>query len=321
MKTLALVLLALALVCPLQMRAADVRNYALIKNQAYKQTNASDVVQQTGNAFTFVGVVDADLANVSSASLLTPLSAVIPFSNSPSVGPFAVVQSFSTKTAMDSMFTSGNYTFTINTVHDGTKTPTLTLPADAYPNAPQIVNYDEAQLLRPELDFTLQWAPMTGGSSLDNIVLTVSTQSGPTVFSTPIFGQAGALNGTVTSVNIPAGTIATGGVYSATLTFAKISSVDIFQYLGVPGVVAFVNATDFKMRAISIPFLTITNTVSRAAQLRFNSDPGRTYDIRESGDLSSWNSLVVTTAVGGTVIYTDTNSPALTNRFYRLEEP
>jgi hypothetical protein len=305
----------------LQAAAADVSTYAVLKNRSFFQTNATDIGLSGANPFQFVAVVDATTNTLTSATLKLPSGTVLPLTNTPGVGPFSIAQSFASQAAMDAVFTNGTYQFTLNTVNDGVRTPSLSLVGNAYPVAPQVINYPEAQLIRPDTDFAVQWAPFTGGNSLDNIVLTVRTQNGPTVFSTPIFGQPGALDGTATSVVIPAGTLATGGVYNATLTFVNVTAVDVFQYFGVPGVTAYISSTDLRMRTISQPWLTITNAPGGAAQLRFNSDPGRTYDLRASPDLANWSSLVVTTATGNAVLYLDTNAPAFDQRFYRLEEP
>jgi hypothetical protein len=301
--------------------AADVTTYALIKSRTYNQTNATDAVLGTNAPFQFIALVDANPANVTSANVETPLSTFYALTNNPGIGAFAVSRVFTNQAALDAVFPNGSYTFTINAVNDGTQIPTIELNGNLYPAAPRVTNYAAAQLLRPSSNFTVQWTPFTGGTTNDNIVLSIRLQGGSNVFATPVFGQPGALNGAATSVVVSAGTFATGTVYNATLTFAKVAGVNIFQYLGVPGVSAYVTATDLRMRAISAPLLTITNTPSGAAQLRFNSDPGRPYDIRASADLANWNSLAVTTAVANTTLYLDTNAPPLTNRFYRLQEP
>jgi hypothetical protein len=301
--------------------AADVTTYALIKSRTYNQTNATDVVLGTNAPFQFVAVVDASPANVTSANVETPLSAFYTLTNNPGIGAFAVSRVFTNQAALDAVFPNGSYTFTIDAVNDGTKNLFIPITGNAYPTAPRVINYAAAQLLRPSSNFTVQWTPFAGGTENDNIVLSIRLQGSSNVFSTPVFGQPGALDGTATSVVIPANTFATGGVYNATLTFAKITGVDFLQYFTVPGVSAYATATDLRMRAISTPLLTITNTAAGVAQLRFNSDPGRAYDIRASTNLTNWNSLIVTTAVANTTIFLDTNSPPLTNRFYRLQEP
>lgn len=300
---------------------ADVNTYALIKNRSYDQTNATTTVLIPGLAFQFIAVVDASTLNVSSATVQTPLGPIVPLTNTPGIGPFSHTLAFSNQAAMDALYPNGSYTFTMNAVNDGTRTPAIPITGNLYPAAPLVTNYAAAQLIRPASNFTVQWNPFTSGTANDNIVLNVRLQGGGSVFTTPLFGQPGALDGTATSVVIPANTLVTGGVYNATLTFAKVAGVDFFQYFGVPGVSVYSTSTDLRMRAISAPLLTITNTAAGATQLRFNSDPGRAYDIRASANLSNWSSLIVTTAVANTTIFLDTNSPPLTNRFYRLQEP
>lgn len=298
--------------------AADVVNYALIKNRSQTQPDASTVVLSTNDPFTFVAVVQANTNNVSGATLQLPDTSVRTFTNTPGFGPFGIAQGFASQLDMDSVFANGSYQFTINAVHDGTRMPTLTLTGDAYPNSPTVTNYDAAQLIAGT-NFTLRWTPFTGGGAGDNIVVTVDDSSSKQVFASPIFGQAGALNGTATSVVVT--NLKVGNVYSARLTFAKIASIDPISYPGVPGITVYAASTDFRMRTLSVPLLTITNTPASEAQLSFNSDSGRNYDIRATVDFTNWVSLLVTNAASSNVIYTDASAPGFIFRAYRLQNP
>ncbi len=307
----------MAIVCA---SAADVTTYAVIKNRLFDQTAAATVVPTATNGFTFTGVVNAATSNMTSGTLQPPSLTVYTFTNTPGLGSFGLLQTFSSQAAMDAVFASGNYKFTLNTVHDGTKTPTLSMTGDNYPAAPTIANYAQAQLIGAGTNFTVSWVPFTGGTSTDTILLTIANSTGQQVFSTPVFPAPGALTGTATSAVIPANTLQTGRTYTATLSFAKVTA-DVFSYLGVPGVSAYASSTTCKLRTLSTPLLTIEQTAANEAQLSFNSDTGRSYDIRASVDLTNWTSLLITNAAGTNVIYQDASSPALTNRFYRLQNP
>ena len=73
-----------------------------------------------------VAVVQASTNNVSGATLQLPDTSVIAFSNAPGVGPFGISQGFASQLDMDTSFPNGSYLFTINAIHNGTKTPTIT---------------------------------------------------------------------------------------------------------------------------------------------------------------------------------------------------
>jgi hypothetical protein len=315
-------LLPISLLAASQARAADVNNYAVLKNQFFVQTNANSSAPKPAGGFVFTALVDAATNNLTSATLELPSLVVVPFTNTPGVGRFSVVGTFSTQPDLDAAFPDGSYKFTLNTVHEGTKTPILNFSGNYYPAAPLITNYAEAQLIRPASNFVVRWAPFIGNVGVTNTILfTVRDAGGREVFSTPIFGQPGALNGGATSVTIPANTLQSGQSYLATLSFADIIAINLFQYPLVPGITAYATSTEVPLRTVSVPVMTITNTPGGLAELRFNSDPGRTYDLRASTNLTHWSTLLLTNAAGPVVIYTDTNSAPLPARFYRIQEP
>jgi hypothetical protein len=319
-------LLALAVVAVLPGRAADVSQYAVIKAISYRQTNAAGAFPRSSGGVSFsAAVVPSGPGTVLSATVTTPGAVLYTLSNSS--GLFIYTTNFASRAAMDSNFPSGGYTFAIVTQNDGTPTPTLSITGDSYPTnpPPQLSNYDAAQLIDATNDFTVQWAAFTGGDVLDFIQLTVSEPGGATVLSTPGPGQPGALDGTATSHLIPAGTLQTGQTYDASLLFANITTPNIFSYPGAIGTPVYVVNTDTSIRTKSTPMLLVTTAGDAGpAQLSFNADPGRAYDIRAANELTNptvWTSLVVTNAAGTNVIFTDSAATNLPKRFYQLQEP
>jgi hypothetical protein len=306
--------------------AADVSQYAVIKAITYRQTNAAGAFPRPTGGVSFTAVVaPSGAGTVLSATVTNPLAVTYTLSNS--AGLFIYSTNFPSRAAMDSNFPSGGYSFCIQTLNDGTRAPTLTLTGDAYPTnpPPTITNYTDAQLICETNDFTVQWAPFTGGNAADFIQLTISEVNGPAVLSSPDPGQSGALDGTATSYLIPSNTLAMGRLYDASLLFANVTAIDIISYPGVIGAPAYVVTTDTSVRSKSIPLLLITTVTNTGeARLTFNSDPGRAYDIRAASELSNvtlWSSLLITNAVTTNVTYTDPTSTNFPKRFYRLQEP
>jgi hypothetical protein len=310
---------------PSRTHAADVSTYLVIKARTYLQPASALVIPQSNSPFFFNAVVNATTATVSSATLTLPDLMVVPFTNFPTIGPFAIVQGFANQAALDSAFTNGNYQFTINAVTDGQRTPTLTVAGDAYPGAPTITNFNEAQLIDSGTNFTVRWAPFTGGNLSDNIVLAIVNVSGVPVLTTPIAGQPGALNGTNTSytiTNSPTPILAPGQNYFAKLTFAKVVDLETLAYPLVLGAAAYASATDFPLRTLSNPRLQLTPGIDGApAQVGFNADIGRSYVLEGSTTLTNWTVVSNVVATATNVVVPDPASISLPLRFYRLRSP
>jgi hypothetical protein len=227
---------------------------------------------------------------------------------------------------MTAVFDSGNYTFTINAVNDGTRTPTLSFTGSSFPTTPQVTNFTAAQNIDWTQPFTVNWVAFAGGNSSDFIQLVIERSNGSELFSTPDFGQPGALDGTATSATIPAFTFTPGERYTATLTFGNVVTINLTAYGFldfVPGVTAFARTNQFPMRA---PGTTPTLQIARGAaagayDLSWNSDIGRTYDLVRSQDFVTWTRIALVTATGATTTRTDATAGALTAGFYRLQEP
>jgi fibronectin type 3 domain-containing protein len=92
---------------------------------------------------------------------------------------------------------------------------------------------------------------LEGGTSSDFVELNISG-SGGTVFQTPYIGAPGALNGTATSVLVPAGTLQPGINYSARIIYGQLAGpVDTTDYPGVNGYPVFATETDFSIQTLS----------------------------------------------------------------------
>jgi hypothetical protein len=126
------------------------------------------------------------------------------------------------QTALDTNFPTGNYTFNINAASSNQQL-TVTLPAFAQPNAPQVLNYTAAQSINPALPFTVFWNTFTNGGSTDWIFFLIGGGNGGTLFATPLYSQPGFLPGTATSATIPAGTLQAGTNYIANIAFYHLN--------------------------------------------------------------------------------------------------
>jgi hypothetical protein len=116
---------------------------------------------------------------------------------------------------LETKFPPGNYTFTVNATASN-ETKIVSFPASlVQPSAPHLTNLGAAQAVDSTQPFTLQWDPFAGGTVSDSIVVGLTTN-----WQSPNLGSPGALGGTATSVAIPAGTMAPGKTYSASVGFS-----------------------------------------------------------------------------------------------------
>ena len=302
-------------ICPL--RSMDVFGYGILKSQVYLQTNSGPPALQ-GYAFSAFVDVEPGTTNLSRATLQLPSAGRTYELNAGN--RFDVEELFSEKAQLEAQFVSGNYLFSHSTVHDGVIVVTTLLPADRYPAAvPRMANFDAAQTINCGADFPLAWQPLN--SSTDHFVwVTVDeASSGETVFSSPWVGNAGALNGTHTSVVIPAKTLRAGYSYRVTILHAALA-LDISSYPGALGLTGYDTQTQFEFTVPGIPFpkrVQIVGLNDGQFQLKVVGEPGRTNILESATSLAPASWAPVTTNLGA---FNFSDALQLPTRFYRLRE-
>ncbi len=195
---------------------------------------------------------------------------------------------FAEKADLDRIFPNGNYVFTMHTAHDGDQSVTLAIGPDSYPNAPTIQNFSTTQAIDGSQTFTLEWAAMAGGTAADFIEV-ILERNGACYFETPGPGEPGALDGTATSVTIPAGSLPPGRSIEGELVFAKVADTDGTTYPGVTGRAVFASITEFEVQTIGDPFqpqLQIRHDGAQAT-VTVTGEIGRQYELRVSQDLDN----------------------------------
>ena len=302
-------------ICPF--RSIDIVGYAVMKGQVYVQTNAGPPGLQQYEFDAFMDLEDGT-ANLSMAWLQSP-SGGLPYSLSAS-NDFEVYEVFSNKTTMDAQFPTGSYVLTNQTVHDGVKVVTSQLSADNYPTAaPQIANFAAAQAINGGADFTLTWLPLNSTTNQFVWVSVDDAISGETVFSSPWLGNTDALNGTNTSVVIPAGTLRAGYTYQVTVMHATLAQ-DTTSYPGALGLTGYNKQTQFMLTVPGTAFpkkVQILGLGSGQLQLQAVGEPGRTSILQAASSLANPSWIPLATNVGS---FPFNDSILLPSRFYRLWE-
>jgi hypothetical protein len=227
-----------------------------------------------------------------------------------------------TLTNFDTNFpTVGNYVFNITNSFSNQQV-TVTLPNVSLPNAPQIINYNNAQAVNPSLPFTLNWNTFTNGGSADRIVLQINApsqngNSGMLLFQTSLYGPPDGLDGTATLVTIPAGVLPANFTNDAFVVFAHVISTTnaTTQTTAIVG-----SATYFTIvttAASAAPLLTIIRSGTNALLEWPTNAAG--YSLAFSSNLTSsvWSTnLPAPVVVNSNNVVT--NAISGTGRFFRL---
>jgi hypothetical protein len=220
-------------------------------------------------------------------------------------------------------FPDGTYQFTIfdNTI-------SVMLPdGAALPNPPALSNYAADQSIDASKDYSLGWQPFITGGVVDLIsVSLISDTNGATVFKTGDYGCPGALDGTATSVTIPANTLSSNTTYRAEFEFVKVYTFDTTSVAksallaGTESDMAATISTGSASAVVSAPALAnVALLPGGSVRFDVSTTPGLSYTIQFSSDLSNssgWTGLQTTEASGSVLSFT--NSPPLGAGFYRV---
>lgn len=265
----------------------DVNIYGVVKTESFVQTSVS-APTHAATPWIFGSFLDENGANrVTGVSVKLPTGAVKALV--PEGGDsFAFQENFATQGLMDAAYPDGDYTVTMNTVHDGTKTTVLNLSGNAYPATPHISNFDTAQSIDPASDFVLRWDPLNG-SLLDFVQIRIEDDNGNKIAgSGDAPGGPGALNGTATSFTIPKGSLSPGHNYHGRLFIAHGSAIDTSYALGFA---AYIRETEFPVKTSGTPVYPVLGKpfLLPDGRLGFQLQgvPGKFYDIEASTNLNA----------------------------------
>jgi hypothetical protein len=198
----------------------------------------------------------------------------------------------------------------------------VTLPNYLLPNPPQISNYTNAQAVNPSLPFTLNWNTFTNGGSADRIVLQINQPSengnnGPVLFQTSLYGPPGGLDGTATSVTIPAAVLPPNSTNDAFLIFTHITSTSN----ATTETTALVGTADYftivTTAASAAPVLAIIKSGTNVLLEWPTNAAGYTLEFASNLTSSAWSTNLPAPVVVNTNKVV-TNGISGTQKFYRL---
>ncbi|MCX8157220.1 MAG: Ig-like domain-containing protein [Verrucomicrobiae bacterium] len=241
-------LLALASLPLLSLRAADAGLCVVFKGFFYQQTGQNTVTPKAGTQFASFRAFAQMTApgSLLSGTVRTPANQT--FSLAVDENELRFGMDFNSQATMDATFGSGNYVLGIATRNDGNRVFTLNLSGNSYPPIPQVSNYQALQAVNPASPLTLQWLPWSGGTTNDLILVQIEdSETWDMVFSTPLPSSPGALNGTATSVTIPANTCSANRSYNVLLMFFRPVTMDVTTYPGVMAVSGYLRETELTL--------------------------------------------------------------------------
>ncbi|HUR45127.1 MAG TPA: hypothetical protein VMZ27_04545 [Candidatus Saccharimonadales bacterium] len=304
-------------------RPPDVKSFSISKSHEFIQTTAGalQLNPNTGYVFT-ANVAMSDSNTVTAANISTPFGATFPLRYQRDGQTWAFQDGGNNQSLIDSAYPDGNYTLTISTVHDGTKTVSLPVNGYFYPNAPHISNLGNAQSINPSNSFTLHWDPFVGGTVNDYIYEKVCDSSGAIVDDSKAYGRSTALNGTDTSAKIGSGKLAPGAAYDGSVSFQKVLAVDTNSYRGAIGYSALISRTQFPVTTTGpgnpAAFTRCSLNSSGCMQLAFTSIPGKNYQILSSTNLVNWVLVANLTSYGPETTWLESSPANLGKCFYRI---
>lgn len=211
----------------------DAHYWRVVKGRLYQQTNSGLAALLPNNAYVAgfsiqPGAPDTVTNATATAPNNGPVLTLVRGEDFDGEEQWARGQAFSSQAALDAAFGDGSYTLTLRSLENGERGTTFPLTGSTYPAAaPHLRNFEAAQHVNPDRDFTLSWEAFAGGTTNDFIQLRLfEAQSGREVFETPASMDEGGLNGTVVGTTLPAGTLASGSLYRAELLFLKSAFAD-----------------------------------------------------------------------------------------------
>lgn len=227
---------------------ADASLCVVYKGLFYQQTGPGTVTPKSGTRFAQFGAFAQMTApgSLSSGTVRNPANQTFSLAAEEMLLGFEM--GFTSQANMDAAFGHGNYLLAIATRHDGNRSFTLNLSGSSYPPMPQFSNYNALQAVNPTAPLTLQWTAWTGGTTNDLIRVEIEdAETWESVFSTPLPGSPGALNGTVTSLTIPANTFAPNRTYNVLLMFFHPVTMDVVTYPGAMAVAGYLRETELTL--------------------------------------------------------------------------
>lgn len=229
-------------------QAADAVFIGVFKGVAHRQVRNGFALQRGANRFEAFCETTGP-GRILSASVTLPGSSVVPMVDTGDT--WELKAGYVTQAALNNTFPDGTYSLDLVGQSDGTRRVILNLSGDTYPPWPVMKDFDALQALNGAEALTVSWYPFEGGGATDFIQLELRPDrpGAQTVFRTPAPEEPGALDGTATSVTIPAGVLQPAQAYVGRLLFRRILGIHFDYGPETPAVTGYFRETEFSLHA------------------------------------------------------------------------
>lgn len=322
--------------CNTPTQPPDQGSFSLYKTSSFLQSSpAPPVPMSEDGSFIFGAIVQgSSLGPVPTTGTLTPPSGT-PKPLSSITGIFLQSQELlPTEEALEAAAPAGPYTFQFQLGTQAVSTATMQLPA-ANPPVPQITNFEAAQAIRFDAEFTLSWNPFTGAGANDYVAVSIFDDRGRIRFSAPDPCIPRELLPTATSVVIPAKSFPTNASLSGILVFTRNFYYSTNAVPKMVGYGAITRTTQFSLQTTGGGGTVTPPTPARLSnphllpngnpQFDVTGTPGATYSIQRGSRLgidATWTTVVsLTLDASGRGTAEDTQANRTLPAFYRAVAP
>ena len=289
------------------------------KTYLYDQNSTAAATLDPTSPYTFSAAAAMASNRVATAVTLTlPSSSVSNLTqNTLQHEQYNLFASYTSLGTMNGTWGDATYTFNVYSNAVNTLTGTANLSSGiVQPSTPHLANYTATQSVDASQPFTLTWDAFSGGTASDFIYVNIGN-----IFMTAPPGQPGALNGTVTSIQIPAAALATNSIYPSYVTFYHVLTSSNATYSSI----AYRGAsTQFTLKTSSgsaSGTLVLTNAAKATGSFSFDvmSTNGQTFTLECTSNLTSvtWQTWLTTNSPTGLLRLTDSRANTNRNFFYR----
>ncbi|HTL58930.1 MAG TPA: Ig-like domain-containing protein [Candidatus Limnocylindrales bacterium] len=296
-----------------------ITSFTIGKVYSYDQSSSGPPIPSAQVPFIFIGSTTLASNRTANQITLTLPNAAVSNLNQTLRPESYLLSYFSTSSnTLETTFPQGVYTFTVNATASN-QSVTVTLPANmTQPNAPHVTNIVAAQAVDPSKPFKLSWDPFVGGGGSDYIQVMVGD------WTSGDYGTPGALDGTATSVTIPAGVLVANSNYTASVGFDRaVWSTNSTYATGAYRA----TLTTFNLKTLagtSAPTPVVSNPGWTGNSFGFDVDtvPGQVLTAVYSTDcslpISQWQILLTTNSPGTRVHFSDPSAAGKTAAFYKV---
>lgn len=204
----------------------DIMSANLLKGKVYSQTSAAAPALAAQKPYVFHVEAQPILVGWVQNAAIKPPSGIARNLAVVNDEYFLYEDQLDTAVLFNASYGPGTYQLNYKGQNDGQAALPFTIGADAFPAAPQVLNYSPAQAIDAAADFTLNWTQL---STLPNnfVDLQILDSGGSVVFNSVPISELEPWPGNTTSATIDADTLLPGASYVGVLRFYNLTTRDL----------------------------------------------------------------------------------------------